>query len=85
MQSEQYGIIIQGLSTQQSQTLRALADGGGRSNLSRDFLARTGIPLQSSVSRALQGLIAKRVVLKEGTTYRICDPFLAGWLVSRFR
>ena len=83
MQGEQYGMIMQELSVQQAQTLVALAKAGGRSYLSRDFMVLTGIALQPSVAKALKGLIARRVVIKEGTEYRIADPFLRGWLVGR--
>jgi hypothetical protein len=84
MQSDQYGMIVQGLSVQQTQTIRALARIGGRSKITGEFVSMTGIPLQGSVVRAFQGLIAKRVVVKEGTSYKISDPFLAGWLNSEF-
>jgi len=84
MQSEQYGMIMQGLSAQQAQTLKALADSGGNSNLGQDLIVLTGIPLQTSVHKALQGLISKRIVQKEGTVYRIGDPFLTIWLRSQF-
>ncbi len=77
-------MIMQGLSAQQAQTLKALAETGGHSNLGRDLVVLTGIPLQGSVNRALQGLISKRIVQKEGTIYRIGDPFLTSWLRSQY-
>ncbi len=46
MQSDQYGVIIQNLSIQQSQVLRAMARIGGKTNLSGKFISLTGIPLQ---------------------------------------
>ncbi len=83
MQSDQYGIILQGLSSQQYHTLRALARFGGKSKVTGEFVLMTGISLNASVVKALGGLIDKRVVVKEETVYKISDPFLTGWLVSQ--
>ncbi len=83
MQSEQYGMILHGLSNQQYQTLRTLARFGGQSNVTGDFVSMTGISLQGSVLKALKGLVDKRVVVKEKTVYKIGDPFLTGWLTSQ--
>ncbi len=83
MQSDQYGMIIQGLSVQQGQALRALARFGGQTRITGDFISTTGITLHSSVVKAFSGLINKRIVVKEGTVYRISDPFLTAWLTSQ--
>ena len=80
MESEHYEEILHSLSPQQAHALRALAQAGGASNLSKEFVESTGISLLPSVAKALSGLVAKRIVQKTGTTYRICDPFLAAWL-----
>ena len=83
MQAEQYGIILQGLSNQQYQALRALARFGGKSKVTGEFVLMTGISLQASLVKALKGLVDKRVVVKEKTVYKIGDPFLTGWLTSQ--
>ncbi len=80
MQQEKYEIIMLTLSSQQAQTLRALAAIGGESNLSKAFIEATGIRLMPSVNKALLGLIDKRIIYKLDTRYRFCDPFLAAWL-----
>lgn len=80
MESDYYEVILHNLSPQQTQALRALARAGGSSNLSREFVESTGISLLPSVAKALSGLVAKRIVHKVGTSYSICDPFLACWL-----
>ena len=80
MQRDQYEIILQGLSPQQTQVLRALSRVGGESNLNKGFVEETGVSLLPSVAKALEGLVQKRIVQKEGTTYRVCDPFLSAWL-----
>lgn len=85
MQEKEYELVLRTISSQQSQTLRALAGLGGESNLSRELVEATGIALLPSVAKALNGLIVKRLVRKEGTVYRICDPFLAVWLQRYFK
>jgi len=80
MQGDQYEMILQNLSPQQSQVLRALGQAGGQSNLSKKFIESTGISLLPSIAKALDGLIKKRIVQKTGTTYHLCDPFLGAWL-----
>lgn len=40
----------------------------------------TGITLAPSVRKAMVALVARRLVQKDQTAYRICDPFLAAWL-----
>lgn len=85
MQSDQYELVMQSLSRQQADVLRALSRSGGESNLSRDFVASTGIPLLPSVAKAMQGLVSKRIVAKVGTRYRVADPFLGAWLAREGR
>ena len=80
MQEDQYEMILQNLSPQQSQVLRARGQAGSHSNLGKEFIENTGISLLPSVTKALDGLIKKRIVQKTGTTYRLCDPFLGAWL-----
>lgn len=80
MQSDQYEMVLQSLSRQQSDVLRALSRVGGESNLSRDFIESTGVTLLPSVAKAMDGLITKRIVTKVGTTYKVSDPFLGAWL-----
>lgn len=80
MQKDQFELLLQGLSPQQSSVLRALSWAGGESNLNREFVESTGISLTPSVAKALEGLVGKRVVAKVDTRYRICDPFLGAWL-----
>ncbi len=80
MHAGEYELILRNLSVQQAQTLHALARAGGRSNLSRVFLESTGISLQPSVAKALNSLLEKGLVRKDGTVYCLCDPFLTRWL-----
>ena len=80
MQSDQYELVMQSLSRQQAEVLRALGRAGGESNLNRDFVRSTGIPLLPSVAKAMQSLVSKRIVTKAGTRYRVSDPFLGAWL-----
>jgi hypothetical protein len=80
MHAPEYELVLRNLSAQQAQTLRALAHAGGRTNLSKKFLESTGISLQPSVAKAMSGLISKGIVVKHGTEYHLCDPFLMAWL-----
>lgn len=83
MQKDAYEMILTTLSPQQAKVLRALAHAGGRSTLSAEFIASTGITLAPSVRKAMVKLIGRRLVQKKGTTYLFCDPFLAAWLRQR--
>ena len=80
---DHYEVVMRNLSPQQSQALKALAQAGGASNLSKEFVESTGISLLPSVAKALAGLVAKRIVHKMGTSYHICDPFLSAWLAAQ--
>ncbi|MBK9471039.1 MAG: ATP-binding protein [bacterium] len=83
MHAQEYEVILRNLSAQQSQALRGLAALGGRSRLTGELLAATGIALLPSLAKALSVLAGKGLVVKDGTEYRICDPFLIRWLVMR--
>jgi len=81
-QGDQYEMVLQSLSPQQSQVLRALSRLGGNSNLSKELVEISGVSLLPSVAKALDGLVNKRIVQKVGTTYRVCDLFLSAWLAQ---
>lgn len=83
MHAQEYEVILRNLSAQQSQALRGLAALGGRSRLTGELLAATGVALLPSLAKALSVLAGKGLVVKDGTEYRICDPFLIRWLVMR--
>jgi hypothetical protein len=80
MQRDAYDLTLTTLSPQQTRVLRALAHIGGESKLSAEFIELTGITLAPSVRKAMVKLVDRRLVQKDQTTYRICDPFLAAWL-----
>lgn len=80
MHGDAYGEIVRGLSAQQAQALRALAQAGGRAKLTREFLESTGITLLPSLAKAMNTLLDKGIVRKDETEYRIVDPFLGAWL-----
>ena len=83
LEREGYERVLLDLSAQQAQVLRALARAGGRANISKEFVAGSGITLVASVRKAATRLVEKRLVLKEGPEYRLCDPFLGTWLLRR--
>jgi len=80
MQKDAYEMVLTTLSPQQTKVFRTLAHVGGASTLSSDFIAATGITLAPSVRKAMVALVDKRLVMKDQTTYRICDPFLSAWV-----
>ena len=80
MQRDAYELTLTTLSPQQTRVLRALAHIGGESTLSAEFIESTGITLAPSVRKAMVKLVERRLVQKDQTTYRLCDPFLAEWL-----
>lgn len=83
MHAQEYEVTLRNLSVQQAYALLALARLGGRSRLTRDFLEASGIALTPSLAKALSALVDKGIVRKEGTEFRIVDPFLVRWLQSR--
>ncbi|MBM4130222.1 ATP-binding protein [bacterium] len=83
MHAQEYEVILRSLSAQQVQALRGLASLGGRSRLTRELLASTGIALLPSLAKALSAMVGRGLVVKEGTEFRIGDPFLSRWLGLR--
>jgi len=75
-----YTILLEYVSAQQLKCLRALADRRGSSSLNGDFSALTGIAAESSVRRAVNSLVKKRILFQQGTQYRFCDPFFGAWI-----
>jgi len=75
-----YTILLEYVTGQQLQSLRALAELGGRASLSGELLALTDITTNSSVQRAVNSLVKKRILFREGKQYRFCDPFFGEWI-----
>ncbi len=75
-----YTILLEHVTGQQLKSLRALAELGGSASLSGELLALTGITTNSSVQRAINSLVKKRILFREGKTYRFCDPFFGEWI-----
>ncbi len=73
---------LTGVTGQQMDCLRALAECRGSSNLSAEFIALTGIAHSSSVQRAMNSLVKKGILFRSGTDYCYCDPFLGQWILS---
>lgn len=75
-----YTIILESVTGQQLQCLRALAEAGGAASMAGEFLKQTGITNNSSVQRALNSLVKKRILFRDGKRYRLCDPFFGEWI-----
>ncbi len=75
-----YTILLEYVTGQQLKCLRALAEMGGRASLGGELIALTGITTNSSVQRAMNSLIKKRILFREGKSHRFCDPFFGEWI-----
>ena len=80
MNKRMYEVLIPTLSEQQLICLKALAEFGGAANINKEFVEKTGINIEVSVRKAMNRLADKRMVMKIGATYKICDPFLGYWV-----
>jgi len=78
-----YAILLENITAQQLKCLRALAAVGGAASLGGEFLASTGIAANSSVQRALNSLVKKRILFRDEKRYRYCDPFFGEWIKHR--
>lgn len=75
-----YSILLEYVTGQQLKCLRALSEQGGTASLGGEFLAMTGITTNSSVQRAMNSLVKKRILFRDGKAYRFCDPFFGEWI-----
>ncbi|MBN1672525.1 MAG: ATP-binding protein [Kiritimatiellae bacterium] len=75
-----YTILLEYVTGQQLKCLRALGEMGGGASLSGQLLALTGVAANSSVQRALNSLVKKRILFRQGKLYRFCDPFFGEWI-----
>ncbi|NQT94003.1 MAG: ATP-binding protein [Lentisphaerae bacterium] len=82
MENRAYEDIIEQITGQQMACLRALAAKGGASTLSVELVSGTGIALVTSIRKAMNRLVEKRILFREATTYRFCDPFFRTWIMS---
>ncbi len=80
MNKRMYEVLVPTLSEQQLICLKAIAESGGQANINREFIERTGITIEGSVRKAMNRLIDRRMIMKIGTTYKICDPFFGDWM-----
>lgn len=78
-----YERILHSISSQQMKTLLALAELGGESSVSNEFIQHTGISLSGSVHKAMKGLAAKRIVCKLDGSYKFSNPFFKCWLLYK--
>jgi hypothetical protein len=63
--------------------LEALADDPGRPPYASDYRRAHNLPAASSVQTALQALVSDELVIPFADGYRIAEPFLADWIVTR--
>ncbi len=82
IENRAYEDIVEQISGQQMACLRALAIKGGSSTLSSGFVSESGIALVTSVRKAMNRLVERRILFREATTYRFCDPFFRAWILG---
>lgn len=80
MNKRMYEVLLPTFSEQQFICLSTLAKFSGKANINKEFVERTGINIEVSVRKAMNRLVEKRMVMKTGATYKICDPFFGYWL-----
>jgi len=78
-----YETILKIVSKQQLKLLISLARLGGRAPMSSAFLRGSGIPQASSVQRALNRLMALKIIFYHEDEYRFVNPFLRAWLLYK--
>lgn len=80
MEAKMYELIVLSLSSQQTQCLKTLAKVGIATGVTKNFIEQTNITLPASIHKALNRLVERRLVIKIGGKYKICDPFFSVWL-----
>lgn len=78
-----YEISLSQLTGQQLRCLVGVAHMGGKSPLSTDFIAFTGINQPASVKKALNRLIKLKVIYRYRKEYRFINPFFKSWLIHK--
>lgn len=75
-----FDAAIADLTPNQSSVLTGLATLGGAKVFSSEFLSEVGISSSGSVRRALNSLVAARLIQPSRTGYRFGNPFFREWL-----
>jgi len=83
IENRAYEDTVEQITGQQMSCLCALAATGGTSGISGEFVAATGIALITSVRKAMNRLVEKRILLKREKLYRFCDPFFRAWILKK--
>jgi hypothetical protein len=80
-ESKGYEPILAPLTGQQFKCLIGIAQFGGKSLLSVEFLEKIGIGSPASVQKALNRLIKSRIIFRYQGQYKFVNPFLKSWLI----
>ncbi len=78
-----YEAILVQLTGQQMRCLVGLAQLGGKSPLSAEFLKFAGISQPSSVKKALSRLERLRIIYEYKKEYKFINPFFRSWLIYK--
>ena len=77
-----YETIVERLTPAQSVVLKMMAGEHTSEPFSVDFISKVGKPA-SSIHRALERLMADRVIFKKKDAYRFSNPFFREWLARK--
>ncbi len=80
-ESKGYEMTLVQMTASQIKCLSALARVGGGSPYSSEFLKASNLATASSVTRALNRLIALRVLFKGDAGYTFSNPFFRHWII----
>lgn len=75
--------IWEGASRAQRVTLEALARDPGRPPFAAAYRRSHNLPPSSTIQRALEALVHDELVQRDGTGYRIAEPFLTEWILRQ--
>lgn len=79
-ESRSYEAIVDEATETQMKSLRALAQHPGVPVSGAEFGKLAGVSAPSSVTRALNALVARNVLCKTGASYSFINPFFMEWL-----
>ncbi len=73
--------LLDTISERQMGVLRAVVLRGGEHPYAEEFLQDVGTRQTATVRVALEGLVKKRILVRQGRSYRTYSPFFAAWLL----
>ena len=82
-ESKGYEAVLLQITALQLRCLVGLAQLGGKTPMSKDFLRETGIATPASVQRALSRLEKLKIIYRHEGRCKFVNPFLKSWLIHK--